>query len=136
MVDDSTPVTVLSGTLGAGKTTVLNHILRESDEDLAVLVNEMGEVNVDADRIAESSDIAERWDDRWEDRSNRLVLIGTEMDHGAIRSEPANCLVADAELDDDPSTYEDRFPTFDSPEEQRSGADGVEDRQGKIGIAD
>ncbi|MFC4247967.1 GTP-binding protein [Natribaculum luteum] len=60
MRDHSIPVTVLSGTLGAGKTTVLNHVLRESDDrDLAVLVNDMGEVNVDADLVAESSDISE-----------------------------------------------------------------------------
>ncbi|EMA31064.1 GTP-binding protein [Halobiforma nitratireducens] len=59
MEDDSIPVTVLSGTLGAGKTTVLNHMLSETDRDLAVLVNDMGEVNVDADRVAESSDIAD-----------------------------------------------------------------------------
>ncbi|ARS89367.1 GTP-binding protein [Natrarchaeobaculum aegyptiacum] len=59
MTDDSIPVTVLSGTLGAGKTTTLNHVLRETDRDLAVLVNDMGEVNVDADRVAESSNIAD-----------------------------------------------------------------------------
>ncbi|ELY47753.1 GTP-binding protein [Natronorubrum bangense] len=60
MSDNSIPVTVLSGILGAGKTTVLNHVLHESDDrDLAVLVNDMGEVNVDADLVAESSDIAD-----------------------------------------------------------------------------
>lgn len=42
-----------------GKTTTLNHLLRESgNRDLAVLVNDMGEGNVDADLVAESSDIS------------------------------------------------------------------------------
>lgn len=42
MEDETVPVTVLSGTLGAGKTTTLNHLLSESgDRDLAVLVNDM-----------------------------------------------------------------------------------------------
>ncbi|NUB90787.1 GTP-binding protein [Haloterrigena sp. SYSU A558-1] len=60
MPDNPIPVTVLSGILGAGKTTTLNHVLRESDDrDLAVLVNDMGEVNVDAELVAESSDIAD-----------------------------------------------------------------------------
>ncbi|MBP1921261.1 G3E family GTPase [Halorubrum alkaliphilum] len=59
MERETTPVTVLSGTLGAGKTTTLNHLLSESgDRDLAVLVNDMGEVNVDAELVAESSDIS------------------------------------------------------------------------------
>ena len=59
MEEQTIPVTVLSGTLGAGKTTTLNHVLHESgDRDLAVLVNDMGEVNVDANLVAESSDIS------------------------------------------------------------------------------
>lgn len=46
------PVTVLSGTLGAGKTTLLNHVLMSDHEyDVAVVVNDMGEINVDANRI-------------------------------------------------------------------------------------
>ena len=44
-------VTVIGGYLGAGKTTLVNHLLRTADARLAVLVNDFGSVNIDADLI-------------------------------------------------------------------------------------
>src|SRR5262245_25275479 len=55
--DQRLPVTLLTGFLGSGKTTLINHWLRSPElADAAVIVNEFGEVGIDHALIAASSD--------------------------------------------------------------------------------
>ena len=47
------PITLITGYLGSGKTTLVNHILRNSkNHKMAVIVNDLGEVNIDAELIS------------------------------------------------------------------------------------
>ena len=54
-MDDRIPITVLAGFLGAGKTTVLNHLIRDPDAGrIAVVMNEFGDAGLDHDLIEEA----------------------------------------------------------------------------------
>ncbi|MEM7269231.1 MAG: CobW family GTP-binding protein [Pseudomonadota bacterium] len=56
MSDPPLPVTVIAGYLGSGKTTLINHLLRNADgRRLMVMVNDFGDINIDAD-LLESAD--------------------------------------------------------------------------------
>ena len=93
------PVTVITGFLGAGKTTVLRHLLTRGGQRLAVMVNEFGSVGLDGDQIRSCGFCPE------EDVDGRLV----ELNNGCLC-----CTVQD-----------DFLPTMETLLERADQLDGI-----------
>ena len=96
------PVTVVTGFLGAGKTTVLRHLLRQSQQRLAVLVNEFGEVGIDG-QLLKSCQVCD------EDENSASTPTIVELANGCLC-----CTVQD-----------DFLPTMEAVLEQAEQLDGI-----------
>ena len=77
---NSVPITLITGYLGSGKTTLINHILKNAKgHKMAVIVNDIGEVNIDAEFI-EGNGVVSSKDDNLVALSNGCICCTLKKD--------------------------------------------------------
>lgn len=80
MANKIVPITLLTGYLGSGKTTLINHILNNQEGyKVAVIVNDIGEVNIDADLIAKGG-VVNQTDDSLVPLQNGCICCTLKVD--------------------------------------------------------